>query len=87
MLKLTYVAVDEDHEPAVVEYATMEMSSTDTGIQFQDNETGMQRMVHYKKILKVEFVLEVPKAFVNRADNIMRLKKKNSKTSVDVTVR
>jgi len=86
MLKLTYVPV-EGHEPAVVEYATNEMTSTATGIQFHDVETGMQRMVHYKKITKIEFTLDVPDAFVNRANNIMRLKKKNAKPVSNLTVR
>ena len=87
MLRLTYIPVDDEHEPAVIEYKTLEMNSTETGISFHDGETGMQRMVHYKKILKVEFILDVPKEFVNRANNTMRLKKKNSKTSANVTVR
>ena len=87
MLKLTYIPVDDEHEPAVVEYETLEMTSTDTGISFLDGETKMQRMVHYKKITKVEFTLDVPKEFVNRANNIMRLKKKNSKTTANVTIK
>ncbi len=87
MLKLTYIPIDENHKPAVVKYNTLEITSTDTGIRFIDNDTGMERMVHYKKITKVEFSLEVPQAFVNRANNIMRLKKKNSKTTANVTVK
>ena len=87
MLRLTYVPVDDNHEPAVVEYDTLELTSTDTGIKFHDTESGMDRMVHYKKITKVEFEMVVPQAFVNRANNIMRLKKKNAKNNANVTVR
>ncbi len=85
MLRLTYVPV-EGHEPAVQEYNTLEMKSTDTGIQFFDTDTGMERMIHYKKITKIEFVLNVPESFVNRANNIMKLKKKNSTKSGNMTV-
>lgn len=87
MLRLTYIPVDDEHESAVIEYDTLEMTSTDTGIQFYDSKTKMTRMVNYRKITKVEFELDVPEQFVNRANNLMRLKKKNSKTSADVTVR
>ena len=86
MLKLTYRPVDEDHKPAVVQYRTLEMISTPTGIQFEDAETGMTRMVSYKNLLNVEFSLVVPDEFVNRADNIMRLKKKNGKKLATATV-
>lgn len=87
MLRITYVPVDEDHEAAVVEYDTLEMNSTDTGIQFMDSETGMVRMLHYKKFTKAEFVIVVPESFVNKANNIMRLKKKNSNNLANATVR
>ena len=87
MLRLTYIPVDDEHEPAVEEYDTLEMNSTDTGIRFMDSKTGMERMIHYKKITKVEFILDVPEGFVNRANNIMRLKKKNSIQSGNMTVR
>lgn len=87
MLRLTYIPVDDEHEPAVVEYKTDEITSTPTGIQFEDGDSGMTRMIHYKKITKVEFTLDVPDAFVNRANNIMRMKKANSKSNANVTVR
>lgn len=87
MLKLTYVPIDDDHDGAVEEYDTREMNSTVTGIQFTDGKTGMERLVHYKKITKVEFTLDVPAEFVNRAVNTMRLKKANAKQHGKITVK
>jgi len=88
MLKLTYVPVDEHHASAVVQYPdVLEINSTDTGIRFIDPETDMERMVHYKKLLKIEFKINVPKEFVNRANNIMRIKKKNAPARGNSTVR
>jgi len=87
MLTLTYIPVDDDHEPAVVEINTMEMVSTDTGIQYHDPKTGMDRSINYNKLLRVEFAMDVPQEFKNRANNLMKLKKMNKFNYGRATVR
>ena len=87
MLRLKYKAVDDDHEPAIVDYDTNDVQSTSLGVAFFDPKTEMQRVVTYDKLISYHTKVIISDAMINRSVNTRKIQRKNQKTMGRATVK
>ena len=59
MLIIKYIPIDEEHEPAIVEYNAKNVQFTEHGVRFEDLDEDEIRMVMNDKMIDVTYKVTI----------------------------